>query len=86
MGKGDPEVVHHRTLSALARVSRSAPALRLLGGLRRRHPSPRTVFGVDFPSAVGLAAGMDKGDDAAQTGGLLFIGALNTGGFLIAQA
>jgi hypothetical protein len=29
---------------------------------------------------------MDKGDDAAQTGGLLFIGALNTGGFLIAQA
>jgi len=29
---------------------------------------------------------MDKGDDAAQTGGLLFIEALNTGGFLIAQA
>jgi hypothetical protein len=29
---------------------------------------------------------MDKGDEAAQTGGLLFIGVLNTGGFLIAQA
>lgn len=60
MGKGDPETVHHRTLSVLSALSGSSLALRALAGLRRRHPSPRTVFGVDFPSVVGLAAGMDK--------------------------
>jgi dihydroorotate dehydrogenase len=79
MGKGDPEVVHHRTLSALARVSRSAPALRLLGGLRRRHPSPRTVFGVDFPSAVGLAAGMDKDGVALKAWPALGFGHVEVG-------
>jgi dihydroorotate dehydrogenase len=79
MGKGDPEVVHHRTLSGLARVSRSAPALRLLGGLRRRHPSPRTVFGVDFPSAVGLAAGMDKDGVALKAWPALGFGHVEVG-------
>ena len=56
---GDPELVHQRTVSALARVSRSEPALRIL---RRRYGfhSPTTVFGVRFPNPVGLAAGMDK--------------------------
>jgi dihydroorotate dehydrogenase len=60
VGKGDAETVHHRTLAALSRVSRSKRALAVLGHLRRAHPAPRRVFGVDFPSAVGLAAGMDK--------------------------
>ena len=60
MGKGDPETVHHRTLRRLQTVSRSSLAVRALGAIQRRHPSPRTVFGVDFPSVVGLAAGMDK--------------------------
>ncbi len=60
LGKSDPETAHHRTLSALSTLSRSSAALRALGALHRRHPHPRTVFGVDFPSLVGLAAGMDK--------------------------
>ncbi|HEY0484656.1 MAG TPA: quinone-dependent dihydroorotate dehydrogenase [Mycobacteriales bacterium] len=50
---GDAEAVHERTLGALARLS---PVL-------RRYPvrgPGRTVFGVDFPNPVGLAAGMDK--------------------------
>jgi dihydroorotate dehydrogenase len=54
---GDPEAVHERTLGALTRFSP------LLGPLRRFYAGPgaaRTVFGVRFPNAVGLAAGMDK--------------------------
>ncbi len=60
LGDGDAETAHHRTLRALASVGQSPT---LLAGLRRalvRHPSPRTVFGLDFPSVVGLAAGVDK--------------------------
>ena len=60
MGKGDPETAHHRTLSALSMLSRWSAALRLLGAVRGRHPHPCTVFGIDFPSVVGLAAGLDK--------------------------
>ncbi|MCW2566840.1 MAG: dihydroorotate oxidase [Mycobacterium sp.] len=51
---GDAEVVHERTLGVLARLS---PVLRRYPG----HRGPgRTVFGVDFPNPVGLAAGLDK--------------------------
>lgn len=59
LAHNDPEVVHHRTVNALARVSRWEPALRML---RRRYGfrSPTTVFGMHFPNPVGLAAGMDK--------------------------
>ncbi|HEY4991138.1 MAG TPA: quinone-dependent dihydroorotate dehydrogenase, partial [Nakamurella sp.] len=60
VGKRDAETVHHRTLRALSLVSRSPRALAVLGALERRYPAPRTVFGVEFPSAVGLAAGLDK--------------------------
>ena len=79
MGHGDPETVHHRTLSTLSRVSRSSLALRVLGGIRRRHPSPRTVFGVDFPSAVGLAAGMDKDGVALKAWPALGFGHVEVG-------
>jgi dihydroorotate dehydrogenase len=51
---GDAEAVHERTLGVLTRLS----------PLLRRYPVAghprRTVFGVDFPNPVGLAAGMDK--------------------------
>ncbi|MGI5237598.1 quinone-dependent dihydroorotate dehydrogenase [Dactylosporangium sp. CA-139066] len=53
MGGGDAEAVHERTLRMLARLPRA----------RRAYSPPgarRTVFGVDFPNPVGLAAGMDK--------------------------
>jgi dihydroorotate dehydrogenase len=79
MGRGDPETAHHRTLSALSRLSRSGPALRALGGIRRRHPSPRTVFGVDFPSVVGLAAGMDKDGVALKAWPALGFGHVEVG-------
>ncbi|TKV61538.1 quinone-dependent dihydroorotate dehydrogenase [Nakamurella flava] len=60
MGGGDPEVAHHRTLGLLGRVGRSRPSLAALHKLYGLDAAPRTVFGVDFPGVVGLAAGMDK--------------------------
>ncbi|HWE90335.1 MAG TPA: quinone-dependent dihydroorotate dehydrogenase [Pseudonocardiaceae bacterium] len=66
VGHGDPEIAHHRTVSALARVSAMPP---LLAALRRYYAidAPRTVFGIRFPNVVGLAAGIDK-DGAALRG------------------
>lgn len=54
---GDAERVHDWTLRRLARASPRTLAL-----LRRRYAvrNPVTVFGLDFPNRVGLAAGMDK--------------------------
>ncbi len=57
LGGGDAETAHERTLRALHRLGRP------LGALRRPLSPPgaaRTVFGVQFPNPVGLAAGMDK--------------------------
>ncbi|WP_019815459.1 quinone-dependent dihydroorotate dehydrogenase [Saccharomonospora saliphila] len=59
LGGNDAEVVHERTLRALAGLSRLGPARRAA----RRHygaDAPVTVFGIRFPNRVGLAAGMDK--------------------------
>jgi len=79
VGKGDAEKAHHTTLRALSRVSRSKRAVAALGALHRAHPSPRTVFGVDFPSAVGLAAGMDKDGVALKAWPALGFGFVEVG-------
>jgi dihydroorotate dehydrogenase len=62
LGKGDAEVAHEQTLHGLRRLGRFPGAV---GALSRSYGalptgSARTVFGVRFPSPVGLAAGMDK--------------------------
>lgn len=56
---GDAEVVHERTVRALARIATFPPALT---ALRSRYgvDAPVNVFGLRFPNRVGLAAGMDK--------------------------
>lgn len=58
VGRSDPELVHERTMAVLERLT-ARPAL---SGMRKRYgtDAPVTVFGVRFPNAVGLAAGMDK--------------------------
>jgi len=79
LGDGDAETAHHRTLRALASAGQSPI---LLAGLRRalaRHPSPRRVFGVDFPSAVGLAAGVDKNGLAVKAWPALGFGFVELG-------
>jgi dihydroorotate dehydrogenase len=59
IGGGDAEAAHEWMLRRLAALSDRPAAL---AALRARYvvPAPRTVFGVDFPNPVGLAAGMDK--------------------------
>jgi dihydroorotate dehydrogenase len=59
IGGGDAEAAHEWTLRRLAAMSRSPvvlAALRAWYAVR----APRTVFGIEFPNPVGLAAGMDK--------------------------
>jgi dihydroorotate dehydrogenase len=59
LGGGDPEAAHDWTLRRLTALSTRPAALALL---RRRYAlrAPHTVFGVEFPNPVGLAAGLDK--------------------------
>jgi dihydroorotate dehydrogenase len=61
LGAGDAEVAHETTLRWLARTAHSPVAVRALAALTgARVHAPRTVWGIRFPSPVGLAAGMDK--------------------------
>lgn len=57
MGRGDPEVAHEKTLAYLTGAKPW-----MLSALEKLNKvaDPRRVFGIDFPNAVGLAAGMDK--------------------------
>ncbi|TCO50552.1 dihydroorotate oxidase A [Kribbella antiqua] len=59
LGKGDAEVAHERTLHGLRLLGR-IPGAAAAGGRLFGSVAPRTVFGIRFPSPVGLAAGMDK--------------------------
>ncbi|MFI7062950.1 quinone-dependent dihydroorotate dehydrogenase [Kribbella sp. NPDC050124] len=73
LGRGDAEVAHERTLQGLRLLSR-AP------GLSRLPLGPeRTVFGVRFPSPVGLAAGMDKNGIALRSWRALGFGFVEVG-------
>src|SRR5579875_2115220 len=66
LSRADPETVHLLTARALGSLGRLAPgpvraALRALAGAGS--PDPRLhvrAFGLDFPSPLGAAAGLDK--------------------------
>src|SRR5512143_438970 len=64
----DPEDAHRLTLSGLDLAQR----LGLLALLPRATGKPVRVMGIDFPNAVGLAAGMDK--DGAHINALAALG------------
>ena len=65
----DPESAHHAALEAL----HSAHRLGLATLCSKQHKAmPRTVMGLTFPNAVGLAAGMDK--DCAYVDALATLG------------
>lgn len=66
MGRGDTEAAHDRTLEILADSAQKSWLRPILGGLGPPVRDPRRVFGIDFPNAVGLAAGMDKDGVALQ--------------------
>lgn len=78
IGGGDAERAHEWTLERLAGLSRR-PAV--LGLLKRRYAvdKPVDVFGVRFPNAVGLAAGMDKNGVALKAWPALGFGFVEVG-------
>jgi dihydroorotate dehydrogenase len=55
----DPETAHHLAIAMLRRSSHVDLALKVLKAFQPR-PKPKTIFGLDFPNPVGLAAGFDK--------------------------
>src|SRR5947209_4663717 len=54
-----PEAAHHFTLGCLRAASGLDPILRALKRFAPE-PKPRTLFGLNFPNPIGLAAGLDK--------------------------
>ncbi len=57
----DPERAHETTVLALKLLHKSSLLCALLHRLNRNSPPrPIKIFGLDFPNAIGLAAGMDK--------------------------
>ena len=55
----DAETAHDLTISLLRSASHVDLALRALSAFQPA-PKPKTVFGVNFPNPIGLAAGIDK--------------------------
>jgi len=55
----DAEAAHHLTIALLRGASHVDLALRALKVFQPR-PKPKTVFGLNFPNPIGLAAGLDK--------------------------
>ncbi len=81
LGGGDAEVAHDRTLAGLARLARH-PRLIAAGRRYSGGTDPalaRTVFGVRFPTPVGLAAGLDKNGIALPAWSALGFGFVEVG-------
>src|ERR1700693_506846 len=55
----DPETAHHFTISCLRAASLLVPVLHALTRFSRK-AKPKSLFGVNFPNPIGLAAGLDK--------------------------
>ena len=74
--KLDPEVSHELSLDALAASARLG-----LSGLYAHQPNTMAVnvMGLEFPNAVGLAAGLDKNADAFEALGAMGFGFVEVG-------
>jgi dihydroorotate dehydrogenase len=74
----DPETAHHFALSCLRAASKIAPVLHALTQFRP-DPNPKTIFGVNFPNPIGLAAGLDKNGVALPAWAALGFGFIEIG-------
>jgi len=74
----DAETAHHLTIELLQKASHFEPALRVL---RPFQPSskPKTLFGLNFPNPIGLAAGLDKNGVALPAWAALGFGFIEIG-------
>ncbi len=55
----DAETAHHFTIGSLRRIAKFDLALRALKAFQPPF-KPKTLFGLEFPNPIGLAAGLDK--------------------------
>ena len=60
----DSEKAHNRLISSLSVTSRSRLLMSLTGNLYGSPELPVTLFGLDFPNPLGIAAGLDKNGEA----------------------
>jgi dihydroorotate dehydrogenase len=74
----DPEKAHELAVNFLRRTSHLNLVLHLLRRFQPP-PRPRTVFGVNFPNPVGLAAGFDKNGEALPALAALGFGFIEIG-------
>jgi dihydroorotate dehydrogenase len=74
----DPETAHHLAIGLLRTGSHVGLALRALSSFQPP-PKPKTVFGVNFPNPIGLAAGLDKNGVALPAWAALGFGFIEIG-------
>src|SRR5204863_551729 len=74
----DAETAHHFTIAVLGSASHFGLALRVLRSFQPA-PKPKTLFGLDFPNPVGLAAGLDKNGVALPVWAALGFGFVEIG-------
>ncbi len=74
----DPETAHHLAISLLRGASHADP---VLSALKVFQPTakPKTVFGLQFPNPIGLAAGFDKNGVALPAWAALGFGFIEIG-------
>jgi dihydroorotate dehydrogenase len=78
----EPETAHERAVAAMALLGRLGPVCRLLERLNQLDPSrfhPVRFMGLNFPNAVGLAAGFDKNAQAWPAAAALGFGHVEIG-------
>jgi dihydroorotate dehydrogenase len=73
-----PEAAHHLAIALFRCASRFDLALRALN-FSRPPPKPKTVFNVNFPNPIGLAAGLDKNGVALPAWAALGFGFIEIG-------
>jgi dihydroorotate dehydrogenase len=74
----DAETAHHFTVGLLQKASHFDPALRVLRSFQPS-PKPKTLFGLNFPNPIGLAAGLDKNGVALPAWAALGFGFIEIG-------
>ena len=76
----DPEEAHYFTINKLQLAGKLPFLLHLIAGGKIEHPSlHRTLFGIDFPNPVGLAAGLDKNGEVIDEMGAMGFGFVEIG-------
>src|SRR5258705_5331330 len=74
----DAETAHHLTIGLLQRASHFDHALRVLKSFQASSKT-KTLFGLDFPNPIGLAAGVDKSGVALPAWAALGFGFIEIG-------